>query len=275
MSAQREKVRVAILYATRGGMGGVGKLAAVQALSDPRITATVIAVAHESEGSSLGLTDSGTSGHDVADPEARAEVARVLGAHAANVIKVNIGADDAADTLASALAGTDAVVACMGNRQATNTLLGAVGLPTRWCSIGARKLLEAMRNLEDSGSPKRLVMLSSMGIGNDFLPFSVVKAFWWLLLHTSHWNVMTDLVEMEAAVAAAPAAVDYALVRAMGLTPIKPYKGAVHVLRSSADAATTPLGMTVDQADVARFMLDEVLSATVHRAAVTVGHPPQ
>lgn len=256
-------------------MGGVGKVAAVQALSDPRIDATIIAVSHEAtEGSTLGddiSPDITTHDYNVADPTARAEVARILSAHADNIVKVDIGADGAVETLAAALEGSDAVVACLGNRQATNRLLGVVGLPTRWCGIGARKLLAA---IEGAKQPKRLVLLSSMGIGDDFLPMSVLKVFWGMLLYTSHWNVRADLVDMEAAVTATPPEIDYALVRTMGLTPPKPHREAVHVLRSSADTDTTPLGMTVDQRDLARFMLDEAIAPTVHRAAVTVGHPP-
>ena len=122
--------------------------------------------------------------------------------------------------------------------------------------------------------PKRLVVLSSFGIGDDFLPLSEVKISWWLILHTSHRNVRTDLVEMEATVTGSPTTIDYALVRATGLCPLKPHREAVHVLRNSADTATIPLGMTVNQRDLARFMLDEAIDATVHRVAVTVGHPP-
>ena len=75
--SQREKVRVAIVYATRGGMGGVGKFAAMQALSDPRVTPTIIAVSDEQkEGSGLGITTSeledSTTGYDTGtDPEVR------------------------------------------------------------------------------------------------------------------------------------------------------------------------------------------------------------
>lgn len=68
--------------------------------------------------------------------------------------------------------------------------------------------------------------------------------------------------------------VDYALVRAVGLAPEEPATGEVKVLRASDRKRDRSLSLSVAKSDIARFMLDEATSGTVHRAAVTVGHPP-
>lgn len=253
--------RVAVLYATCGGMGDVGKFVALHALNHPNVTPTIVAVSFAStEGTGLGEPV------DITDAVLRETVTAKLAA--ADVIRVDIGADGAEAALAAACANTDAVVACLGNRQEENMgrLFGIPGYPTRWCELGARKTMAAMA----TAGVSRLVQLSSFGIGDDYTPLSGLKVFWRLLLNTAGRSMRRDLINMEAAVTASDS-IDYALVRALGLTPDRDPTGQVKVLRSSDDGN---VDMSVAKSDIAQFMLDEALAPTVHRAAVTVGHPP-
>jgi len=119
----------------------------------------------------------------------------------------------------------------------------------RWCALGAEKVTAAMRargvkvpsisplrprahittpprsvlSLSRSAAPpraQRLVALSSMGIGDDFLPLSPIKAFWACLLATLLRSTRADLSAMEDTITSS--GLDFLLVRPTHSLPAAP-----------------------------------------------------
>ena len=78
---------------------------------------------------------------------------------------------------------------------------------------GARQIVDAMQQANVS----RLVVLSSMGIGDDYLPTNCMKCFWGCLLTCVWPSTRRDLEQMEAIVTESD--LDYLLVRPMGVDP--------------------------------------------------------
>lgn len=173
-----------------------------------------------------------------------------------SVTRVDLDGESAATTLESALLGTDAVVACVGNRQP--------GLE-RWAARGGSMVVDAMNKARVG----RLVVLSSMGIGDDFMPRKGIRAFWGVLLATAFRGIRKDLTGLEAAVVAS--GVDsYLLVRAVGLTPDRSPCGEWKLLTEARDGE---MDISVAKMDVARFMVNEAINPTLKNTAVTIGHP--
>lgn len=156
-------------------------------------------------------------------------------------------------------AGVDAVIACVGSRQPGWKY---PELKSRWCAAGAGTVSKAMQ----AAGVQRLILLSSFGIHDDFMPFSAIKVGWGAMLNTSLRGAKKDLYAMEDGVAAS--GLDYVLVRAMGLTPDQAPAGKWKVLTARGQGG---LGLSISKSDVARFMLNEVLEPQYHRQPVTVG----
>lgn len=252
---------VAIIYATQGGMGDVGKFAILQASQaqkiNPNLRFRAIAMSDEElEGTDLGISV------DVTDEKLKTEVAGAF--DGLDVIKVN--ADDEKQQLGEALEGVDVVIACLGNRQPSMA---------RWCHRGARSVVSAM----EANNVPRLILLSSMGIGQDFTPLRN-KRFWvrWLwngLLRTLVRSAWKDLIAMEALVTASK--LDYLLVRPVGLTPEEPPVDTWHLLTSPDDdmqGGGPGLSISVAKADVASFLWAEAITPTFHGRGVTIGQVP-
>lgn len=150
--------KIAIVYAMRGGMGDVGKFAAMHAICDQGITPTIIALdSEEADGPEIALHV------DVGSEEQRHQVKKALSE--VDIIRLNVTAPETQAALASAFRGVDAVLACVGHRQPriAQTLFGLEGYPTAWCTQGATVVLRAMGD----ANVHRLVLLSSFGIGKD------------------------------------------------------------------------------------------------------------
>ncbi len=126
-----------------------------------------------------------------------------------------------------------------------------------------------------------------MGIGDDLLQLSFIKVLWWTMLRTMLRAKLKDLSEAEAVVmqeqprrvgdadndATHHEALDYLVVRAMGLTPSEPARGSVALLRAHdyENGRRGKLGSSVAKDDVAAFMLQEAITPTLSRTVVTVG----
>mmetsp|Transcript_7891 Transcript_7891/g.15465 ORF Transcript_7891/g.15465 Transcript_7891/m.15465 type:complete len:438 (-) Transcript_7891:1228-2541(-) len=358
----RKKV-VAVVYATKGGMGDVGKFAVAQALRAaaaekadakssssllPILDLRAIAMSDEKEEASAGAAAGGTGGAaaaatadlgsdggdgevldglgadvDVTDEALREEVKSSFRRLLQETQKTNLpsgSADDDKDKnedididnekrpkedekkddgglgsgvlarvmkidvdgpegdLVEALRGVDAVVACLGNRQPSMA---------RWCTRGATRVLSAMQ----ANKVPRLVILSSMGIGEDYTPLryrlSPIRFLWNTLLRTLYRSARKDLVEMERRVVEAASSatnatadddgyrLDYLIVRPVGLTPEEPPVGRWDLLASPEDGMKgggLGLAVSVAKADVAAFLLSEAVNPTLHNRGVTIGH---
>jgi len=114
---------------------------------------------------------------------------------------------------------------------------------------------------------RRLVNLSSMGIGDDYLPTSGMKIFWAAFLRLAIPSARKDLYEMEEAVTTS--GLDFLQVRAMGVTPEEPPRGAWAVLERRGQGG---LQMMTSKEDVAAYLLQEAVLPTRSSVSVTMGY---
>lgn len=236
---------LAVIFATKGGMGDVGKFAAAHAFTSVSVSTRVIALAPHTENPDLEVDV------DVKDEAARTELKATFGS--ITPVCIDIDANDALSQLNSALKDVSGVVACIGSRQPSYN---------RWCERGVGMVKEAM----GEAGVKRLVVLSSFGIGCDFTQLSIVKMGWHLLLRTRYRPVRKDLIGMEAVVEGS--GLDYVIVRTMGLTPSEEPKGVWKLLTGPGQGK---LRVGIAKRDVATFMVKEVIEPSLHRTAVTIG----
>ena len=87
------------------------------------------------------------------------------------LVQVVIEDEGSQGRLEGALAGADAVIACIANRQPGRLY---AELKARWGHRGAAMICRAMQ----VQSVPRLVLLNSMGVYDDFLP---PRSFWKVL----------------------------------------------------------------------------------------------
>lgn len=245
---------VAVLYATTGGMGDVGKFAV--ALATKRgLRVRPVALCF-----GTGETDgpsSNSSTVDVEDTALKDETEAVLEGLEGGIPTIDVAAGASADReLEGALGGATSVVSCLGNRQP--------GME-RWCEKGTRAVLAAMK----ASGAERLVCLSSMGIGRDFLKTTPLTCLWAAMLRTVLRSARRDLSSMEDAVRGS--GLDYLLVRPVGLTPSEPPRGSCDVLLERGDHGGR-LAFMLSKQDAAGFLLEEALSPTLRNRAVTIGY---
>jgi len=244
---------VAILYATKGGMGDVGKFAITLAgLDKPSLSCNIKAIALSIEDSTEG-TDKGLE-VDVEDLELKKKTEKILGTMEENIVKIDVSKDSAEAEIGDAIDGSDAVISCLGNRQPNME---------RWCSLGTEKVVGAMQTKKI----ERLVSLSSMGIGEDFLKTTPLTILWSVLLRSLLRSARKDLYGLEQRVSESD--LDYVLVRPVGLTPSEPPQGSCDQLLSREDGT---LQFMLSKSDAATFMLQEALAPTIHNRAVTIGY---
>jgi len=243
---------IAILYATKGGMGDVGKFAMTLAESEPSLSCTFRPIALSIEGSSEGM-DLGLE-VDVEDTDLKEKTEKLLRTIENNIVKIDVMKDSAETEIGNAIEGADAVISCLGNRQPKME---------RWSSLGTKKVIGAMK----AKNIKRLVSLSSMGIGKDFLKTTLLTVLWGAMLRTVLRSVRKDLTALEKDVS--ESGLDFVLVRPVGLTPSEPPRGYCDWLLSKEDGK---LDFMLSKSDAATFMLREALDPTLHSREVTIGY---
>jgi nucleoside-diphosphate-sugar epimerase len=240
---------VAIFYATKGGMGDVGKFAialAQERVPKFNVRAIALSIEESDEGNDIGADV------DVTDSETREKMEKLL--NAIEILKIDVADESAEMKITEALEDVDAVITCLGNRQPSME---------RWCSLGTRKVINAMK----AKDVKRLVSLSSMGIGKDYIRISPLTCIWSFLLSTLLRSVRKDLNDLEKAVG--ESGLDFVIVRPVGLTPERAPHGYCDHLLSRDDGK---LEFALAKSDAASFMLDEALHPTIHGRDVTIGY---
>eukprot|EP00913_Durusdinium_trenchii_P035945 g33632.t1 len=154
------------------------------------------------------------------------------------------------ESLATIFSGVDAVIACPGSRQS--------GIATT-CTIGARKIVAAMKKAK----VERLVVLSSFGIGDDYMPSSVLKFFWGFLLRVVWPTMRRDVEGMEKI-----SGLEYLIVRPMGVDPKELPVGSYAILTARGQGS---LPLTVAKDDVGLFLLEEAVAPKHTKTGVTIG----
>ncbi|KAJ8610865.1 hypothetical protein CTAYLR_009147 [Chrysophaeum taylorii] len=240
---------ITVVYATRGGMGDVGKFAALHALAHGNNVRVVALSSGKEEGSDLGCDV------DVTDADLRDDVKRRLEAAQHEFSHVDVDDPDEARTaLEGALENTGAVVACVGNRQISMS---------RWGGAAMEILVGAM----GTKGVKRLVLLSSFGLTDDNVSgYWIVRVMWAAMLRTILGTARRDLLQLEAA--ATSSDLDYLIVRPVGLDPRAPPKGTWTIIRSN-DRGSIP-GLSISKSDVGTFMLQEAQNPTLHNETLLI-----
>eukprot|EP00892_Ulva_mutabilis_P000832 jgi/Ulvmu1/1074/UM105_0033.1 len=243
---------IAVVFAPQGGMGDVGKYVVAHGLKMANVTVKPIALT--SKATAEAKFDFEV---DVQPQALQDELRQVF----ENVSPAQIVLEDpgAQHQLEQQFEGVDAVIACIGSRQPGKKF---PELKSRWCKAGAEMVAAAMQ----ATSVSRLLLLSSFGIHDDFLPMSVLKALWGAMLSTSLRAAKKDLLAMEDHITAS--GLDYVLVKPMGLTPEAPPTGKWKAVTARGQGG---LGLSVAKSDVAQFMLSEAIEPRLHWQSVTVG----
>lgn len=249
------KKKVAVVYATKGGLGDAGKFAAAIAATDKSIEeARIVSLSRDSiEGGTHGISDNEIGVTDTKLCEKlRQDLATVTITHADIDDKISTS-----KVLESAFDGVDSVIACIGSRQPS---FG------RWISQGTELIIETMKKKD----VKRLVILSSMGIGEDWIRFSFIKVIWNVMLSTMLRDARRDLTKMEELVRAS--GLDYLLVRPVGLTPGEAPKAKEQwkIAMEKDD-----IDFNIAKFDVGCFMVQQALNPTYSRTAVLFGSQPK
>lgn len=212
---------VAVLYSNKGGLAEVGKCVLAHALkykatvdNEFRIVAVCIGNS-QCDPTKTKSKKNGTEtvNESYSEPtlsadsknEAREQIAQtVLPPREFTTVNVNVDNPSAQSELEAAFAGCDAVISAFGNRQL---------IMPRFLADGMRATVYAMQ----AKGLRRLVLLSSIGVGGGHVPWSAGGALWAMLLQTVLRSVYKDILAMEAILASAGSALDYTIVRADAL----------------------------------------------------------
>lgn len=171
------------------------------------------------------------------------------------------------DVLKEHMKGATAVISCLGHRQPgwINKELKTKGIVA---AAGNKQVIEAM--LATDGLD-RAVVCSSMGIEEDWPPMEfhwAGKAMKWLFQGPSK-KTFQDLTDMEKAYK--ETSIDYLFVRPVGISEDYVPENKWFLQKEKGVDA---VGMNMAKMDVARFMVQEALSPTMHRRGVVIGSEP-
>lgn len=170
-------------------------------------------------------------------------------------------------TLSQHFDAADAVISCVGNRQP---------LTFHWNSFSANNAV--IRHVTNNSNKKtRVIVGSSVGIQEDWPPMEqwkpgkiIMSAMFLSIAYPS----FRDLTKVEKAYRATDSSsttgssIDYLIVRPVGIgeddVPVGKWK-------IQKEKYSDPIGIGVAKMDVARYMVEEVMTPTKHCFAVTVG----
>lgn len=241
--------RMVILYGY-GGTSDVGRHAIQVALDEHKDVSVVVLTQHPE-------LLSETNWHCGCQPEHTLDLERIE-----KLVKVDTWDDD---SLTHHFAKADSVVMCVGNRQPG---LFDKKIQQAWVAADAAALvLKAMKE----NQVKRLVVMSSVGIEEDWPPVEwhwggKIMSFLFLTLARGAYD---DLCKLEKQVRSSEKAIDYLIVRPVGISDDAVPRNSWKLLKETNK--DTNLGVNMAKMDVARFMVQEALNPTEHCEAVTIG----
>ncbi|CAE7190659.1 unnamed protein product [Symbiodinium sp. CCMP2456] len=238
------KQTIAVVWASAGGLGDVGKLAAMHAKRRDGVELRAVAISEDGQATGIETTE-------VVPVSRRETLQKEM--EGVEILKLNISDNNCREQLATVFQGCDAVVACPGSRQS--------GIACT-CAIGARQIVAAMQQAGVS----RLVVLSSFGIGDDYLPCSCIGCFWSCLLGTAFRSTKRDLEQMEEIVSSSN--LDYLLVRPLGVDPAELPRNSYKLVTARGQGN---LPITVSKEDVALYLFEEAVAPAHSKMGVTIG----
>jgi hypothetical protein len=189
--------------------------------------------------------------------------------------------EDHSPTLVRYFHGASAVISCLGHRQPgwSHRALLQRGLVS---TSGNRQIIAALQRT--GGLHRRAVVVSSVGIQEDWPPmeFSLAgKIMGWLFKGPCKGSFV-DLNGMEVAYksyndqsastsSSSSEGIDYLFVRPVGIGEEQIPKNQWFLQQ---EKGKDKLGMSIAKMDVARFMVNEAMTPTLHRTAVVIGGEP-
>jgi hypothetical protein len=237
-----------IVLFSKGGLGDVGRHAIRAALDQPTKIEHITVLSQHAESLKDDNWNCGcqSSVHKFTDEEQQR----------LSIVQVESWDDE---SLLTHFEGAGAVISCLGNRQIT--------LGDRVGGEGSRMVAKAM-NLHKI---ERAVIISSMGIGDDWPP----GEFHWggkvmtLIFLTCGRADYKDLTMVEETFHFS-SDIDYLLVRAAGLGEdvVPQGKWAVQKEKHKDDKS---LDINLAKLDCARFMVEEAVNPTMHKTAAVLG----
>jgi len=245
-----------VVTGTKGGLSDVGKYAAVHALQEKELKVRIIAMSLERiEGKEKVIEVDPGSNKDEVNRKDQIRIKEELELVAKDIIKVDVESNSCQTELETIFEEVDVVISCLGNRQPNMS---------RWLALGSNKITKAMK----AKNVPRIIQLSSMGIGDDFIPLRGIRLFWSCLLRTFLRSTFNDLRQMEHVIIQSQ--LDYILVRPVGIPPELAPKGKWRLIQSAQDAKEQSIDFALSKSDVALFMVQEAINPTMHKIAVTI-----
>jgi len=246
MTSTDETGKVIVILFSTGDLGDVGRHAVAVALEmAPSVVRTVRVISSNPTTLEHGNWNCGCSRHHITTTDRKR-------------LEMN-QADCSTDDLAPFLEGVDAVISCLGNRLPFH--------PDIVAKLGTEQLILAMHQW----GCKRLVLLSSVGIGNDWPPMEGCRQGELLagFFRTVCWSQYQDLKGAEQLVQHGTIAsqLDYAIARSVPTNESMP-QGCYWVQQKKF---VDRVGNEIAKMDLARFLVKEAIEPTLHRQAVVVG----
>jgi NAD(P)H-binding len=243
-------MKLVILF-SKGGLGDVGRHAVRAALDRPNEIEHITVISQYTDSLKDKNWNSACSPSEIEITED--EWKRLT------IVPIQSWEDEA--SFLSYFEGAGAVISCMGNRQMT--------LGDRVSGVGNTKVVKAMTQY----NIPRVVSISSVGIRDDWPPLEFhwsgkVLSCIFLTVGRSDYK---DLSKGEEAYADSPSAIDYLIVRPVGLGEDIAPVGKWWVQKEKYK--DTSFHFDSAKLDCARFMIEEVLKPTRHRTAVVLGAP--
>jgi NAD(P)H-binding len=247
---------IGIIYSS-GDLGDVGRHAVEVALEmPPYVVASIKVFSVDSSYSLLVDSDWKCGCKNVHSFDSRPECLRRL-----QIVNV----DCSKESLAQHFSDVDAIISCLGNRKPFH--------PDCIAKKGTERIVRAMLQQ----NVKRIVMLSSVGISNDWPPMEWTRegdrmqAFF----RTICWCQYQDLTGAELAIEIGGSQndqLDFLIVRSVILSESSRPKHSWYVQH---EKYRDHPGKTMSKMDCARFIVEEAVWPSLHRSAVVVGSMPK
>jgi putative NADH-flavin reductase len=250
------KRSLVILYGI-GGLSDVGRHAILAALEKPEVSKITVITEHPEKLDEKNWDSYGDKTNPFDNPEFAPRL---------KMVKVEESWKKPQENLSSQFQGADAVISCLGHRQPgiQNKDLLKRGLVAY---DGNKQVIQAM----NEANVNRVCVITSMGLGGDdgawkHFAAGILKT----MFRTVARKARKDLEAMEKLYV--ESSLDYLFVRPVGISEDCEPAGKYFIQEPGNKKEVVAGNMA--KIDVARFMVDQAINPTFHRATKTVGAEP-